>query len=307
MKNLCPLPFAATVLAMLLAGCQSSEEPASNAPAASTAPPAAGRAPATQVAQLAPLPGKERRGARSDGCHAGAFRDYGRRRRHRGLPAGGAAQRCEAFRRARHFGLLRRHARLASRARLRRAVRRQLARAAQDVERPRVQRRPFAVRAESRYVGVRERRGPNTNSTQVFESIIARTTAWPRPQFNFTTFGQVVEGMDVVDKFSQVGDPSGGLDENPRLVRWRRLPRVTSNEADDDHEGDRRGLTAGGVESSRRVSAASDRRKRRARTARSTGWTTSVPVYGSRKNSGSAATNSRVSARPVRNRARSAP
>ena len=33
------------------------------------------------------------------------------------------------------------------------------------------------------------------------------------PQFNFTAFGKVVEGMDVVDKFVQVGDPSGGLDQ----------------------------------------------------------------------------------------------
>ena len=33
------------------------------------------------------------------------------------------------------------------------------------------------------------------------------------PQFNFSVFGKVVEGMDVVDKFVQVGDPSGGLDQ----------------------------------------------------------------------------------------------
>jgi hypothetical protein len=27
------------------------------------------------------------------------------------------------------------------------------------------------------------------------------------------TFGKVVSGMDVVDSFAQVGDPSGGLDQ----------------------------------------------------------------------------------------------
>ena len=33
------------------------------------------------------------------------------------------------------------------------------------------------------------------------------------PQLNFSAFGKVVEGMDVVEKFVQVGDPSGGLDQ----------------------------------------------------------------------------------------------
>ena len=30
---------------------------------------------------------------------------------------------------------------------------------------------------------------------------------------NFTVFGKVVEGMDIVDSFAQVGDPQGGLDQ----------------------------------------------------------------------------------------------
>jgi cyclophilin family peptidyl-prolyl cis-trans isomerase len=34
------------------------------------------------------------------------------------------------------------------------------------------------------------------------------------PQYNFTAFGKVVDGMDVVDKFAQVGDPSNGLDQD---------------------------------------------------------------------------------------------
>jgi cyclophilin family peptidyl-prolyl cis-trans isomerase len=33
------------------------------------------------------------------------------------------------------------------------------------------------------------------------------------PRYNFTVFGKVVQGMDVVDRFVQVGDPSGGLDQ----------------------------------------------------------------------------------------------
>jgi homoserine O-acetyltransferase len=55
--------------------------------------------------------------------------------------------------------------------------------------------------------------GPNTNSTQVFINYgdNSRLTV---PAMNFSAFGKVVEGMDVVDKFVQVGDPSMGLDQN---------------------------------------------------------------------------------------------
>jgi cyclophilin family peptidyl-prolyl cis-trans isomerase len=59
--------------------------------------------------------------------------------------------------------------------------------------------------------------GPNTNSTQVFINF-AENNRLASPEYNFTVFGKVVEGMDVVDSFAQVGDPSGGLDQN-RL--WR--------------------------------------------------------------------------------------
>jgi cyclophilin family peptidyl-prolyl cis-trans isomerase len=54
--------------------------------------------------------------------------------------------------------------------------------------------------------------GPNTNSTQVFINY-RENNRLAEPQFNFTVFGKVVNGMDVVDSFVQVGDPSGGLDQ----------------------------------------------------------------------------------------------
>lgn len=59
--------------------------------------------------------------------------------------------------------------------------------------------------------------GPNTNSTQVFVNY-AENDRLADPQYNFTVFGKVVDGMDAVDNFVQVGDPSGGLDQ-ARL--WR--------------------------------------------------------------------------------------
>src|SRR5688500_9767139 len=54
--------------------------------------------------------------------------------------------------------------------------------------------------------------GPNTNSTQVFINY-RENNRLAEPQFNFTVFGKVVNGMDVVERFAQVGDPSGGLDQ----------------------------------------------------------------------------------------------
>ena len=55
--------------------------------------------------------------------------------------------------------------------------------------------------------------GVNTNSTQVFINY-AENNRLADPQYNFTVFGKVVSGMDVVDKFARVGDPSGGLDQD---------------------------------------------------------------------------------------------
>jgi cyclophilin family peptidyl-prolyl cis-trans isomerase len=54
--------------------------------------------------------------------------------------------------------------------------------------------------------------GPNTNSTQVFINY-RENNRLADPQYNFTVFGKVVGGMEIVDSFVQVGDPSGGLDQ----------------------------------------------------------------------------------------------
>jgi homoserine O-acetyltransferase len=54
--------------------------------------------------------------------------------------------------------------------------------------------------------------GPNTNATQVFINY-RENNRLAEPQLNFSAFGKVVEGMDVVEKFVQVGDPNGGLDQ----------------------------------------------------------------------------------------------
>jgi len=53
---------------------------------------------------------------------------------------------------------------------------------------------------------------PNTNSTQVFINL-KENNRLADPSSNFTVFGEVVNGMDVVDKFVRVGDPSYGLDQ----------------------------------------------------------------------------------------------
>ena len=54
--------------------------------------------------------------------------------------------------------------------------------------------------------------GPNTNSTQVFINY-KENNQLADPRYNFTVFGKVISGMDVVDRFVKVGDPSGGLDQ----------------------------------------------------------------------------------------------
>jgi homoserine O-acetyltransferase len=56
---------------------------------------------------------------------------------------------------------------------------------------------------------------PNSASTQVFINYRENNRlADPAPNMRFWVFGKVVEGMDVVDKFVQVGDPSGGLNQD---------------------------------------------------------------------------------------------
>jgi cyclophilin family peptidyl-prolyl cis-trans isomerase len=55
---------------------------------------------------------------------------------------------------------------------------------------------------------------PNTASTQVFINYRENNRlADPAPNLSFWAFGKIVEGMDVVDNFVQVGDASGGLDQ----------------------------------------------------------------------------------------------
>lgn len=54
--------------------------------------------------------------------------------------------------------------------------------------------------------------GPDTNSTQVFINY-QENNQLAVPQYNFTVFGKVAEGMEIVDSFVQVGDPGGGLDQ----------------------------------------------------------------------------------------------
>ena len=54
--------------------------------------------------------------------------------------------------------------------------------------------------------------GADTNSTQVFINYKTNNQL-ADPRYNFTVFGKVVSGMDVVDRFVQVGDPSDGLDQ----------------------------------------------------------------------------------------------
>jgi cyclophilin family peptidyl-prolyl cis-trans isomerase len=210
MKNLCPLPFAATVL-LLLAGCQSSEEPASDAPAASTAPPAAGRAPATQVAQLAPLPGKE--------GVVPVLTDVTRVR----FETTGGDVVIEVYPQAAP-NAAKRFVELVTSGfyddtPVSRVVPGFVAQFGVNWREPHKtwKDREFnddpSLFALNRGTLAFAKAGPNTNSTQVFINY-RENNRLAEPQFNFTTFGQVIEGMDVVDKFSQVGDPSGGLDQN---------------------------------------------------------------------------------------------
>ncbi|MGW8369623.1 MAG: peptidylprolyl isomerase [Gammaproteobacteria bacterium] len=51
---------------------------------------------------------------------------------------------------------------------------------------------------------------PNSASTQIFINYGDNSRL---AQSNFQAFGIVYEGMDIVDGFAQVGDPSGGLDQ----------------------------------------------------------------------------------------------
>ena len=54
--------------------------------------------------------------------------------------------------------------------------------------------------------------GPNSNSTQVFINYVENNRL-AAPQYNFTVFGKVVSGMEVVDMFAEVGEPGMGLNQ----------------------------------------------------------------------------------------------
>ena len=76
--------------------------------------------------------------------------------------------------------------------------------------------------------------GPNTNSTQVFVNYIENNRL-ADPQYNFTTFGMVREGMEIVDNFAQVGELDQGrlwsngdayiesLDTKPTMIERARV------------------------------------------------------------------------------------
>ena len=54
--------------------------------------------------------------------------------------------------------------------------------------------------------------GPDTNATQVFINYAENNRLAVR-MYNFTAFGKVVAGMEVVDAFVDVGEPGFGLDQ----------------------------------------------------------------------------------------------
>lgn len=55
--------------------------------------------------------------------------------------------------------------------------------------------------------------GPNTNSTQVFINYVENNRLAVRA-YNFTAFGKITSGMEVVDMFIEVGEPGMGLDQD---------------------------------------------------------------------------------------------
>jgi peptidyl-prolyl cis-trans isomerase A (cyclophilin A) len=54
--------------------------------------------------------------------------------------------------------------------------------------------------------------GPDSNSTQVFINYAENNRLAARA-YNFTAFGKIIEGMEVVDMFVEVGEPGMGLDQ----------------------------------------------------------------------------------------------
>ena len=201
MKIACALS-SAFVLVALLAGCQPGNEevatvPTSNAPAS------------TAEAKLNPLPGQGYR-AGADSSHDGAACNDGRRGPDRGVPeaAPNAAQRFVELASSGFF----------DETPISRVVPGFVAQFGVNWRQPHKawKNRKFnddpTKFALERGTLAFAKAGPNTNSTQVFINY-AENNRLADPRYNFTAFGKVVSGMDVVDKFVQVGDPSGGLDQ----------------------------------------------------------------------------------------------
>jgi cyclophilin family peptidyl-prolyl cis-trans isomerase len=66
--------------------------------------------------------------------------------------------------------------------------------------------------SRSRAARSHSRKPARTRTPRKCSSIMLRTIASPS-RATTSPFGRVVSGMDVVDRFVQVGDPSGGLDQ----------------------------------------------------------------------------------------------
>ena len=201
------VPSLAAVFALLLAGCQPSEEGSADAPAAS-APAASGAAAAAQEARLAPLPGKSppaltqvtkvRLATTAGDVVIEVYPQA----------APNAAKRFVELVTAGFY----------DQTPISRVVPGFVAQFGVNWREPHNawENRHFnddpTLFALERGTLAFAKGGPNTNSTQVFINYIENNRL-ASPQLNFSAFAKVVEGMDVVDKFVQVGDPSMGLDQ----------------------------------------------------------------------------------------------
>ena len=209
MKNPFTLPFA-TVLALLLVGCQQSGEPGSSAPAASTAPATRAAPAATQEAKLAPLPGKEGTVPALTDVTTVRFATTAGEVVIEVYPqaAPNAAKRFVELVTSGFY----------DDTPVSRVVPGFVAQFGINWRDPHKawDDRPFnddpSLFALERGTLAFAKAGPNTNATQVFINY-GENSRLAAPNFNFSAFGKVVSGMDVVDKFVQVGDPSGGLDQ----------------------------------------------------------------------------------------------
>ena len=200
---------------------------------------------------------------RGSGTHAqanGAHADHGRRARDRGVPRG-RAECGAALRGARDVGFLRRHADLARRAGFRRAVRRQLARAAQGMGEPHVQRRPDVLRARARDARVREGRCEQQLDPGVHQLRREQSARRSALQLHGVRQGR--------ERHGRGGQVRAGRRSERRsrpgtaVGRRGRVSRVARGEADDDRA--RNGASRSSATSGRRESARSSLGPRDAR------------------------------------------